>query len=574
MHLRRHQARTTRNPSVHLVESVRVDGRVKQVFIEHIGTAPEGPEYEALWKRGEERRRWHLRKRHGKLPGSLFGGSAIVDRLARLRQRDAPGPALPVADARALREWKRVVLGFREVFGQLFAELGLQGLGGSVRSGGMVSRLRDTVLLRLQWPGRSKRYQVRRTVGESELGARLQRLYRLMDWLDEARIEGIKRAVGGAVSGLLGSKVEVVFCDVTTLAFCSEQSDELRKRGYSKDGKPHRVQVVMALMQTEEGLPVGYQLFPGNTAEVKTLLPMVEELRSRYEVERLVVVGDAGLLSQKNLEAMDRAGFEWVVAARLRQLPQVDFAELSAEAEGWSVYAGDAEDRAEPGGRGPQIREHWLREGPHRGRRLVATYSPLRARRHAHQREDAVERARRESKGELVGKSRAGRFLRLEKGALSFDEEAEKRDALFDGLHGVLTSLEEPVEWVRAQYSQLWEIEHGFRVLKHTLASRPVFHWTERRVRAHIAICYLAFALLRLLRHRYRLAHPGHPVPSEERLLEELGEVQCSLVHDPGSKRDFALAGPITGEQRRIYAAVGLKPLSRTMPVPRFRRRS
>ena len=573
MHLRRHKARTARHPSVHLVESVREDGAVKQKFIEHIGTAPEGPEYEALWKKGEARLRWHRRKRQGKLPGSLFGGSAIVDRLARVRQRGAAPEAIPVADARALREVERVVLGYREVFGQLFAELGLRGLG-SARSGGMVTRLRDTVLLRLAWPGRSKRYQVRRTVGESELGARLQRVYRLMDWLDADRIEGVKRAVGRAVSGLLGSKVEVVFCDVTTLAFCSERSDELRKRGYSKDGKAHQVQVVLALLQTEEGLPVGYQLFPGNTAEVKTLLPMVAELRSRYEVERLVVVGDAGLLSKENLEAMDEAGFEWVVAARLRKLREEDFAALSAEAEGWQVYAGEAEDRAEPGGRGPQIREHRLLEGPHRGRRLVATYSPLRARRQAHQREEAVERARRKVKGDAVGRSRAGRYLKLKRGALSFDEEAEKRDALYDGLHGVLTSLEEPVEWVRAQYSQLWEIEHGFRVLKHTLASRPVFHWTERRVRAHIAICYLAFALLRLLRHRYRLAHPGRPAPSEERLLEELGEVQSSLVRDPGSKRDFALAGPITAEQRRIYAAVGLKPLSRTVPVPRFRRRS
>ena len=569
MYPRRQQAPGAPNPSVQLVESVREGRKVKQRFIEHIGTAPEGPEFEALWARAQERLAYHRRLRQGKQPGSLFGGGTAAERVFRARRGAGPGEAIPVADARALRERKRVVLGFREVFGRLFEGMGLEGLGPA----GMVSRLRDTVRFRLEWPGRSKRYQVRRSVEESDLGARLQRVYRLMDWLDEDRIERVKRGVGQAVSGLLGSRVEVVFCDVTTLAFCSEQSDELRKRGYSKDGKPHRVQVVLALMQTEEGLPVGYQLFPGNTAEVNTLLPMVEELRSRYAVERLVVVGDAGLLSKKNLEAMDKAGFEWVVAARLRKLREVDFAALSEKAEGWSAYAGDAEDRAEPGGRGPQIREHRLLEGALRGRRLVATYSPLRARRQAHQRKDAVKRARRKLKGDLVGRSRAGRYLRLERGALSFDKEAEKRDARYDGLHGVLTSLEAPVEWVRAQYSQLWEIEHGFRVLKHTLASRPVFHWTERRVRAHIAICYLAFALLRLLRHRYRLAHPGRAVPSEERLLEELGEVQSSLVHDPGSNRDFALAGPITAEQRRIYAAVGLKPLSRTVPVPKSRRR-
>ena len=158
-------------------------------------------------------------------------------------------------------------------------------------------------------------------------------------------------------------------------------------------------------------------------------------------------------------------------------------------------------------------------------------------------------------------------------GGRSFDREAGKRDARYDGLHGVLTGLEEPVEWVRARCSQSWEIEHGCRVLEHPPAGRPGFHRAERRVRAHLAICCLAFALLRLLRHRYRPAPPGRPVPSEERRLEELGEVQSSPGHDPGSKRDFAPAGPITAEQRRLYAAVGLKPPGRTVPAPRSRRR-
>ena len=98
------------------------------------------------------------------------------------------------------------------------------------------------------------------------------------------------------------------------------------------------------------------------------------------------------------------------------------------------VHAGEAAVRAEPGG--PQIREHRLLEGPHRGRRLVETCSPSRARRQAHRREEVVERARRKVKGDAVGRSRAGRCLKLERGALSFDEEAEKRDALYDGLHG------------------------------------------------------------------------------------------------------------------------------------------
>lgn len=104
----------------------------------------------------------------------------------------------------------------------------------------------------------------------------------------------------------------------------------------------------------------------------------------------------------------------------------------------------------------------------------------------------------------------------------------------------------------------------------------PVFHWTERRVRARLAVCYPAFVLLRLHRHRYRPAPPGHPVTSDERPLEEPGEGQSAPVHGPGSNRDFdfALAGPVTAAQRRLYAAAGSKPPGRTLPAPRFRRRS
>ena len=111
----------------------------------------------------------------------------------------------------------------------------------------------------------------------------------------------------------------------------------------------------------------------------------------------------------------------------------------------------------------------------------------------------------------IKGSRRRGRYLKVERGAVSISEEAIRRDEQFDGLHGVWTSLDKEkhsAAEIYQYYGELWKIEESFRVMKHTMAVRPVFHWTERRVRAHIAICFVAFAMLRVLRWKYNRSHP------------------------------------------------------------------
>ena len=124
---------------------------------------------------------------------------------------------------------------------------------------------------------------------------------------------------------------------------------------------------------------------------------------------------------------------------------------------------------------------------------------------------------------------------------------------------GVWTSLTESqmsAPGIRQHYTQLWQIEQGFRVLKHTLAVRPIYHWTEPRVRAHVAICYVAFALLRILRFRYRSRNPEARL-SEEQLLDELRRVETSVIHDPTGDQYYALSSQATQIQKQLYTAVG-----------------
>ncbi len=148
----------------------------------------------------------------------------------------------------------------------------------------------------------------------------VEKFYRMMDAITEDRAMAFKQLISDQTLGLLGGKLTVLFFDVTTLSFASENSDELRKKGYSKDGKPQRIQVVLALIQTKEELPVTYEIFPGNTTDVKTLEPAMTKLRERFDLDQMIVVADGGMLSKDNLALLRSWNCDYVVAARLRSL--------------------------------------------------------------------------------------------------------------------------------------------------------------------------------------------------------------------------------------------------------------
>ena len=319
----------TVNVSVQIVESFRNDdGKPRQRIIEHLGSVRPGPALDAL-RRLAEKRKFELVA--ARIP-ALFPPETLAERALAARRRRSDKP-LPIADARKLAEEQRLTLGFHEVFGAMYDRLGLDQLW-TTRQRVSERVFRQAVLMRLARPGRSKRAHAAHLDREFGVPLPLGKLYRMMDRLTERRIAALEGRIAGEVRGLLDERIEVVFADATTLAFASEVEDDLRRKGYSKDGKPHRVQVVLALLQTEEGLPLGYRVFPGNTADVRTLLPLVEELQQQYRVGRRIVVADAGMASTANLDALTAAGFDWVLAASLRKLPEAEVKRLR-RAAGW-----------------------------------------------------------------------------------------------------------------------------------------------------------------------------------------------------------------------------------------------
>ena len=225
-------------------------------------------------------------------------------------------------------------------------------------------------------------------------------------------------------------------------------------------------------MQTYDGLPVGYELFQGNTADVKTLEPAIKSLKKRFDLGRVVFVADSGMLSADNIALLRSMGHDYGVAARLRSMKAADFAKVTTTHK-WHKTAD-----------GRKVTEITIG-----GRRLVLRHCPKRAKKEAQDRDKAVKKATQRQAAGVKGSSRPGRYLKVDRDAVPLNEAAIEKDRQLEGLHGVWTSLEETsCREVYAQYGGLWPIEEGFRVLKHTMAVRPVFHWTGRRVRAHIAI--------------------------------------------------------------------------------------
>ncbi|MCY4554498.1 MAG: hypothetical protein OXC79_12580 [Candidatus Poribacteria bacterium] len=164
---------------------------------------------------------------------------------------------------------------------------------------------------------------------------------------------------------------------------------------------------------------------------------------------------------------------------------------------------------------------------------------------------------------------KVAKYLRVAKSRVTLNEAAIAREASFDGIHGVTTNLDEPMPAVRRLYAGLWQIENGFRVMKHDLKTRPIFHWAEPRVRAHIGIRYIAFTLMRIQRHQYRSRHPDRATPSEKKIREELLKVDASMFADSRQERGWMQLQRPSNLQRELYSTVGLSYRAGIIELPK-----
>ena len=348
----------------------------------------------------------------------------------------------------------------------------------------------------------------------------LQHLYRAMDFL-EAHKDAIEKAIYFRMADLLNLDVEIVFYDTTSLHFEVDEEDRgqgdrdevhgslaagrktyraLRKRGHSKNGRFDAPQIVVGLAVTRDGFPVRHWIFPGNTVDVTTVERVKKDLQG-WQLSRCVFVGDAGMVSQANLETLARGGGKYILCMPIHRGGEVAQEVISRPGR-YQKVAGNLE-----------VKEVIVGDGERR-RRYVVCYNPEEAARQQQHREQVLKELEAEIDGlrtprgashskrvcDLRASGRYGRYLRLTRGDVPRVNQAAVAEASrLDGkfiVHSNDDSLS--AADLALGYKQLQRVEIAWRSLKSGLKLRPVFHWAPHRIHAHVALTVLALLLERV----------------------------------------------------------------------------
>lgn len=319
----------------------------------------------------------------------------------------------------------------------------------------------------------------------------LHNIYRYMDKLYNTQQEKIQQISVAHTMDVLGGRIGLVFYDVTTLYFESapDPSDELRQDGFSKDGKTAESQIVLGLLVSEDGYPLSYSVFNGKQYEGYTMIPIIDDFVQRFNLTDFIVVADSGLMSETNVSLLESAGYKYILGARIRS--------ESPKVKEWLLGI-DREDG------------HCEEYAKRAGQRLIVSYSEARAKKNAHNREKGVARLQKAyAKGTLtkdkVNKRGYNKFLDIDKDiTVSINYDKIKEDARWDGLKGYITNTNLDAKEVIKQYHGLWVVERAFRIGKSSLEMRPMFHFTPKRIEAHICICFVAYKVYKELERTIR----------------------------------------------------------------------
>ncbi len=568
--------RTTSTPnsprkSVKIVESVREGYKVKQVMLLHVGVGANEEEIEKLKHLGQEFIvQEKARREKASNQPDLFEPLSQEERLAQLERFEAlkksrkmgRKPKVTLRDVTSqdllsladLVEENRVIEGIHEVAGHVYEQLGYDTL---LKREKDKELLKDLVLMRFANPVsklKSQNLLAKRYARTHDLDA----IYRLLDKLFP-QVDELKRLTFEKTKSTVPDTIDILFFDCTTLYFESTQTDELRNFGYSKDHRFNTTQVVLALATNSDGLPIGYELFEGNKAEVKTLLACIDTWKEHFKIGKVFFVADRAMMSDENLSELEKKDYTYVVAAKLRSMS----AQMQAQILSSDPY--------KPHSFGGQL--GWIGEFEYNKRRLIVSYKPERARRDAHQRGQIIEKIKKRlgSQGatqKLITNQGVKKFTQTEKSQTVLSQEKIDQDAMWDGLHGIITNIKakkkpeeaqntqepdtgEDAADLLARYGRLWKIEESFRLNKHTLSMRPIYHFKPERIKAHIALCYMAFSLLRHMEYRVSLTQKISP----ETMIDELLNVQASLYRHMPSGRLFRMPGKVTHHAAKIYKA-------------------
>jgi len=458
----------------------------KYRVVETVGCSKDSDEIKSLYNQALERIK--------ELSPTLFDVVEYVSSNQRLSNRDIR------------------VIGDELIFGKIFKDLGCGSI--DLNASSQKELFKNLVISRLLYPG-SKLYLIdylhiykKKTIDKN-------RIYRLLDKLyDDDLKSKVEMCIFNHTQSIMQNGITVTFYDVTTLYFESESEDDLRRIGFSKEGKLARPQIQLGLFTTLQGYPLSFEVYEGNKYEGHTLTDILQKFQTKFQLaSKPIVVADRGMLTNENIAYLENNDYKYILAARIKnisedlkkkilQLPFLDDGIIhTLEIEKEIVYKDENGQKSSI-----KVRQ-----------RLILTYSSTRAKKDKYNREKALKRLQKKierssnlTKNDLKMSGYA-KFLKLEneKCSVTFniDETKIQEDAKLDGIKGFFTNdFTLPPNKIIQHYQNQYDVEKAFRISKTDLKIRPIYHRLERRIKAHILLSFVSYAIYKEFERRIKSA--------------------------------------------------------------------
>ncbi len=422
------------------------------------------------------------------------------------------------------------VVGPELIFGKIFDKIGFNSIEEDL--------FRHLVISRLAFP-LSKLKTIEYLYRYQGISLNKDKIYRFLDKLNSKLKDKVEQITFVHTKKVLGGNISVVFYDMTTLYFEASDEDDLRKTGFSKDGKHSNPQIFLGLLVGLGGYAIGYDIYQGNTYEGHTLIPFIEKISTKFNLEKPVIVADSGLLSNDNIKALEQKGYQYIIGARIKnELKSIKEKILETKLANGQIKKIEKDDNS----------------------RLIISYSDKRAKKDAHNRSNGLKRLEKRMNSGRLTKSNINnrgynKYLKLEgEVTIEIDYDKYNQDDKWDGLKGYVTNSELSNKQIIENYSNLWHVEKAFRMSKTDLRIRPIYHHLQHRIEAHICISFTAYTVYKELERILYKEKSNLSIEKAKELTYNMYEITYILPESKHTKSKLLKMDDNQSELYRIIA--------------------
>ena len=415
------------------------------------------------------------------------------------------------------------------IFGRIYESIGFNKLEEEL--------FRHLVIARLAFP-LSKLKTVEYLYRYQGIHLNIDAVYRFLDKLNRQLKTKVEQIAFAHTQKVLNGHLSVVFYDMTTLYFEASDEDDLRKTGFSKDGKHQNPQIYLGLLVGKGGYAIGYDIFEGAIYEGHTLIPFLENITSRFNLGKPIIIADAGLLTKDNLKALEDEHYQYIIGARIKNEAEQIKQKILAKKWGDGKVA-------------------HMRKDDHT--KLIVAYSQKRAAKDEHNRNRGLKRLEKQVKAGRLTKSKINnkgynKYLKLQgKINIEIDYEKFETDKAWDGLKGYITNTRLSGKQVIENYNNLWHIEKAFRMSKTDLRIRPIYHRLRHRIEAHICIAFTAYSIYKELERTLYLERSTLSLKTAVELTKNMYQITYML---PKSRHTKSKLLKMDDQQAELYQII------------------